>query len=48
MFFISEDVKAWYNSYSVSDYSERKDYLKDYLWFDALNIYKRAFEKYKQ
>ncbi len=49
MLYISEDVRAWNKSYVASEYTTRDKYVdSNYLWFDALNIYKQAFEKYKQ
>ena len=48
MFFINEDVKAWYNRYSVLEYAKSLEYEESYLWFDALNVYKTAYSKYLQ
>jgi hypothetical protein len=47
--YISEDVRAWYESYSMSDHIGQKSYSEsNYLWFEALKIYKNAYRLNKQ
>jgi len=37
-FFVSQDVKIWYDSYLLKDFTTSTDYINsNYLWFDALH-----------
>lgn len=45
--FISEDVKAWYNSYASTEFCKHDQYREQTpLWMDCYHIYNKYYTKY--